>query len=299
MAEVWELYSAPLPPPDIGSLDVLCAQNSDTPALLLFLVHGILSSAYTFTPLATHLLSTCPHLAIAALTLRGHGGSSPLPSPFSPSAFVDDVLCGARFVSARFSPPLPLVLCGHSLGGAAVARAAGAAWPGPPLRGIIGFDFVGDAAEPGAQASLLSRVPRAFASLAAAEAWARAASREAGCLTGGGGHAAAVALDLLREGEGVAWRSRAALDAASDPVVLAGWLAGASAAFLAARCPKLLLLASATSLVGDKGLTVAQMQGKMQVKVIAAGGHWMHEELPGAVAAAVAAFFTRCEFFAG
>lgn len=220
--------------------------------------------------------------------------SAPLPRPL-PASFSSDIIAAAHFACSRFSPTLPVVLVGHSLGGALVARAAGEAWPpAPALRGVVVFDFVGAAAAPAAQAALLGALPRAFPSAAAAAAWAAAASVESGCATGGGGHAAAVAAALVAgEGDGdLAWGCRAALDAAADPAALAAWLGGASDAFLAARCPKLLLLASAGSLSSDKALTVASMQGKFQVKVVAAG-HWMHEEAPELCAAALAGFLGR------
>lgn len=70
-----------------------------------------------------------------------------------------------------------------------------------------------------------------------------------------------------------------------------GWFEGATARLLDAPCPKLLLLADADSLDGP--LTVAQMQGRLQVRIIAGGGHVLHEDAPDKVGEAVAGFLSR------
>ncbi|CAD0204938.1 unnamed protein product [Chrysodeixis includens] len=71
----------------------------------------------------------------------------------------------------------------------------------------------------------------------------------------------------------------------------AGWFCGLSAAFLAVRAPRLLLLASIDGL--DRDLTVGQMQGKFQMQVLARCGHAVHEDTPGEVARVVAGFALR------
>lgn len=70
-----------------------------------------------------------------------------------------------------------------------------------------------------------------------------------------------------------------------------GWFRGLSAAFLAVRAPRLLLLASIDGL--DRELTVGQMQGKFQMQVLTRCGHAVHEDTPGEVARVVAAFALR------
>lgn len=71
----------------------------------------------------------------------------------------------------------------------------------------------------------------------------------------------------------------------------AGWFQGLSAAFLSVRAPRLLLLASIDGL--DKELTVGQMQGKFQMKVLTRCGHAVHEDSPEEVARVVASFLLR------
>lgn len=54
-----------------------------------------------------------------------------------------------------------------------------------------------------------------------------------------------------------------------------GWFKGLSAAFLAARTARLLVLAGTDRL--DKELMIGQMQGKFQLVVVPNTGHMLHE----------------------
>lgn len=87
----------------------------------------------------------------------------------------------------------------------------------------------------------------------------------------------------------VEWRAWPFMQASVD--CWRDWFAGTTARLLAAPCPKLLLLADAESLDGP--LTVAQMQGKLQVRVIAGAGHVLHEDAPDKVGEAITAFLSR------
>lgn len=71
----------------------------------------------------------------------------------------------------------------------------------------------------------------------------------------------------------------------------AGWFQGLSGAFLTVRAPRLLLLASIDGL--DKELTVGQMQGKFQMKVLTRCGHAVHEDSPEEVARVISSFALR------
>lgn len=70
-----------------------------------------------------------------------------------------------------------------------------------------------------------------------------------------------------------------------------GWFEGLSSKFLSVAAPKLLLLAGVDRL--DKDLTVGQMQGKFQLKVLPRAGHAVHEDAPEQVADTLRQFFTR------
>ncbi|XP_066555463.1 protein phosphatase methylesterase 1 isoform X2 [Amia ocellicauda] len=57
-----------------------------------------------------------------------------------------------------------------------------------------------------------------------------------------------------------------------------GWFRGLSSLFLSCSVPKLLLLAGVDRL--DKDLTIGQMQGKFQMQVLPQCGHTVHEDAP-------------------
>uniref|UniRef100_A0A3P9D969 Protein phosphatase methylesterase 1 n=1 Tax=Maylandia zebra TaxID=106582 RepID=A0A3P9D969_9CICH len=73
-----------------------------------------------------------------------------------------------------------------------------------------------------------------------------------------------------------------------------GWFKGLSALFLTTPVPKLLLLAGIDRL--DKDLTIGQMQGKFQMQVLPQCGHAVHEDAPEKVADALATFMVRHKF---
>ncbi|XP_075402381.1 protein phosphatase methylesterase 1 isoform X2 [Tenrec ecaudatus] len=73
-----------------------------------------------------------------------------------------------------------------------------------------------------------------------------------------------------------------------------GWFRGLSNLFLSCPIPKLLLLAGVDRL--DKDLTIGQMQGKFQMQVLPQCGHAVHEDAPDKVAEAVATFLIRHRF---
>ncbi|XP_053615942.1 protein phosphatase methylesterase 1 [Plodia interpunctella] len=83
------------------------------------------------------------------------------------------------------------------------------------------------------------------------------------------------------------WR----IDLSQTEAHWAGWFSGLSSAFLSARAPRLLLLASVDGL--DRLLTVGQMQGKFQMQVLTRCGHAVHEDSPAEVSRVVAAFALR------
>ncbi|KAJ7503263.1 Alpha/Beta hydrolase protein [Mycena galericulata] len=70
-----------------------------------------------------------------------------------------------------------------------------------------------------------------------------------------------------------------------------GWFTGLSSAFLDARAARLLLLAGTDRL--DRPLMIAQMQGKFQLEVINGVGHMLHEDDPTTVASILIDFWRR------
>lgn len=70
-----------------------------------------------------------------------------------------------------------------------------------------------------------------------------------------------------------------------------GWFRGLSELFLAVRAPKILMLASIDGL--DTNLTLGQMQGKFEFRVLSRCGHCVHEDTPGSVCSVLATFMLR------
>ena len=69
------------------------------------------------------------------------------------------------------------------------------------------------------------------------------------------------------------------------------WFTGMSAKFLSSPASRLLILAGTDRL--DKDLTIGQMQGKFQMKILPACGHIVQEDAPEKVAAALMEFVDR------
>ncbi|KAI0000491.1 protein phosphatase methylesterase [Russula vinacea] len=72
-----------------------------------------------------------------------------------------------------------------------------------------------------------------------------------------------------------------------------GWFRGLSAAFLAARTARLLVLAGTDRL--DRELMIGQMQGKFQMVVVPNTGHMLHEDDPETLARTLVEFWRRNE----
>ena len=196
-----------------------------------------------------------------------------------------------------------MFLVGHSAGGAAAARAASSSFvdDGATFAGVAMVDATegaGLAAIPRMEANLAAGVrPESFASERDAVAWAL----RAGLTRNVDAARVSVPSQLARSRLGdddasegpsssasvFAWRTSLA---ATRPH-WRGWFEGVSRAFLAAPCPKLLVLAGVDRL--DDELVVAQMSGKFQTVLFPDAGHAVHEDEPERVADAVAAFVRR------
>ncbi|KAH9512722.1 Protein phosphatase methylesterase 1 [Bulinus truncatus] len=70
-----------------------------------------------------------------------------------------------------------------------------------------------------------------------------------------------------------------------------GWFEGLSQKFLSCEPPKMLILAGPDRL--DKDLTIGQMQGKFQMNLLPQCGHAVHEDVPDRVADVLANFMIR------
>lgn len=212
-----------------------------------------------------------------------------------------------RTTPRMVTSPVKLVLVGHSMGGAAVARAAAMISECPSaydfdLRGVV----LVDVSENGgvretlrATETFLAKRPKEFARETDAVAWFVRSG-----LTTNLASARVSAPSQIRRVTGTYMEENDVgranetckrfvwiLDARATAPHWRGWFEGLSRTFLSAKCAKLLVLAGADRL--DDELTIAQMQGKFQTVLVPGAGHAVHEDEPRATADAIAGFVKR------
>lgn len=263
----------------------------------LFLCHhGAGSSALTFALFASELRSLLPNAGILSLSARGHGSEILTPSnqeappDYSLETLTTDALNILQETQAHFSWPSlpPLILIGHSLGGAVVTNLTTTYGKllAPTLIGYAVLDVVeGSALEAlSHMKSYLAQRPSLFDSLPSAIDWhVRTRTLR---------HAASAQVSvpslLTQTPSGrYAWRT----DLTSTAPWWEAWFAGMSARFLGGRGAKLLVLAGTDRL--DKELMIGQMQGKFQLEVIPEAGHFVQEDVPARLAGLVVEFYRR------
>ena len=107
----------------------------------------------------------------------------------------------------------------------------------------------------------------------------------------------AVVRDLTDANGAGVWRWRTPL--AQSQAHWRDWFVGASQRFVAAPCPRLLLLAADLGARDggadrlDAELTAAHIQGKFVLRIVRNAGHALHEDQPAACAGAIVAFLDR------
>jgi protein phosphatase methylesterase 1 len=304
------------------------AGEKRTETVVLF-AHGCaytaLSWATTIANLATRLDSS---VVLAAFDARHHGATRVSPREkindgvddetsgddvdVSAERLARDVASVARAVVGHFARsqtgtkengsmgseernrnrPPKLVLVGHSMGGAAVARAAAtigddtnSATRDFDLRGVVVVDVV----EGSAMAALrdaefsLARRPSSFATPADAVAW----FVRSGLTTNLESARVSAPSQIRSSNDRWVWIA----DARRTAPHWRGWFEGLSRLFLSLKCAKLLMLADTDRL--DTELTIAQMQGKFQTVLVPNATHAVHEDQPSVAADAVAGFVAR------
>uniref|UniRef100_A0A8V0X643 Protein phosphatase methylesterase 1 n=1 Tax=Gallus gallus TaxID=9031 RepID=A0A8V0X643_CHICK len=288
---------------------------------VLLLLHGGGHSALSWAVFTSAIISRI-QCRIVALDLRGHG------------KYKHCLLDVGNVVEALYGDlPPPIMLIGHSMGGAIAVHTAVANLV-PSLLGLCMIDVVEGTAMDALNSmqNFLRSRPKTFKSLENAIEWSvksgqirnleSARVSMVGQVKQCEGAASpegpkAIVEGIIEEEEeeeeddegGVSVNKRKKeddtetkkehlytwrIELAKTEKYWDGWFRGLSNLFLSCPTPKLLLLAGVDRL--DKDLTIGQMQGKFQMQVLPQCGHAVHEDAPDKVAEAVATFLIRHRF---
>jgi protein phosphatase methylesterase 1 len=262
--------------------------------------HGAGSSALSFALFARHIRSLLPDAGILSLSARGHGSSiitekpkpHEAPADYSLETLTNDALATLLATQSHFSWPKlpPLVLIGHSLGGAVVTNLATlhGSLLAPTLIGYAVLDVVeGSALEALAHMkTYLAQRPSLFDSPASAIDW-HIRTRTLRNAASARVSVPSLLLPAPTSTTRYIWRTNLA---ATSPW-WESWFSGMSARFLGGRGAKLLVLAGADRL--DKELMIGQMQGKFQLEVVPDAGHFLQEDVPEKLAGIAVEFYKR------
>ncbi|KRY87868.1 Protein phosphatase methylesterase 1 [Trichinella pseudospiralis] len=287
---------------------------------LLVFLHGGGCSALSWACLAKYLSSliTC---TVFAIDLRGHGETTTDDQyNLALEVMADDV---AAVLKAYFSQiTAPVILIGHSMGGAVAVEVANSKNI-PSLAALIVVDVAEGSALQALkcmQNYLLTR-PKQFDSLPMAIEWSKRSSYirnlESARVSMPGqvkkiqglqenlvksdqhpidriDEEAAELEEIPQtsdtecpESTIYGWR----IDLSKTEKYWEGWYTGMSEKFLSVSVPKLLLLANKDNM--DTALTTAQMQGKFQMALLTEVGHYVHEDSPERTAEIFASFLLR------
>jgi protein phosphatase methylesterase 1 len=245
--------------------------TSPTGSSPLFVTHhGAGSSGLSFAALTAEIRKLLPGAGILSLDARGHGSTqvTSLENSASSEKTVDlslstlssdllTVIAETKEAMSWTSLP-PLVLIGHSLGGAVVTDVAASGKLGSNFLGYAVLDVVEGSAIDALQSmqTYLSTRPLGFPTLQSGIEW-HVRSRTIRNTTSA--RISVPALLSYDEGAQKArpwiWRT----DLAATQPFWEGWFVGLSKKFLEAKGGKLLLLAGTDRL--DKELIIGQMQG--------------------------------------
>ncbi|XP_038152831.1 protein phosphatase methylesterase 1 [Cyprinodon tularosa] len=305
----------------------LYCSGSSGPVLLL--LHGGGHSALSWA-VFTAVICSRIHCRVVAMDLRAHGDTKVRnPEDLSADTMAKDV---GKVVEALYgeSPP-PIMMIGHSMGGAIAVHTASANRV-PSLLGLCVIDVVEGTAMDALNSmqNFLRSRPKTFKSLENAIEWsvksgqirnvesARVSmggqvkkSEESACDPSVSNSIGEGIMEEEEEEEGAEESNKKRMKEDDQEVKKEsfytwrvelsktekywdGWFRGLSALFLSCSVPKLLLLAGVDRL--DKDLTIGQMQGKFQMQVLPQCGHAVHEDAPEKVADALAAFMVRHKF---
>lgn len=227
--------------------------------------HGAGSSGLSFAVVSAEIRKRLPSAGILSLDARGHG-STVAAGEAAPDYGLEtlraDLLAVVEQTRAHmgWKELPPVVLVGHSLGGAVVTDLARSCALGGALLGYTVLDVVEGSAMDALQSmtTYLSTRPTGFASVQAGIDWHIRSRTIRNAVSARTSVPALLSLDEGPVAGGRPWKWRTDL-AATEPF-WSDWFVGLSKKFLEAKGGKMLVLAGTDRL--DKELTIGQMQGK-------------------------------------
>jgi len=227
--------------------------------------HGAGSSGLSFAALTSEIRKKLPSAGILSLDARGHGSTNVSPEPEVLDLSLETLSADLLMVIEQTQVKMgweelpPLVLIGHSLGGAVVTDVARSGKLGNAVLGYAVLDVVEGSAIDALQSmqTYLSTRPLGFPSLQSGIEWHIRSRTIRNSISARTSVPALLKHDEeIRGSRSWTWRT----DLAATQPFWEGWFIGLSKKFLEARGGKLLLLAGTDRL--DKELTIGQMQGK-------------------------------------
>lgn len=237
---------------------------------LFVMHHGAGSSGLSFAVVGSEIRKRLPSTGILSLDARGHGStvtSGDAPLDYSLETLRTDLFSVIQQTQAQmgWKELPPIVLVGHSLGGAVVTDLARSAALGSSLLGYTVLDVVEGSAMDALQSmtTYLSTRPTGFASVQAGIDWHIRSRTIRNSLSARTSVPALLNLDEAAGGSRP-WKWRT--DLATTEPFWSDWFVGLSKKFLAAKGGKMLILAGTDRL--DKELTIGQMQGKQTLLLL-------------------------------
>ncbi|KAI0398437.1 Alpha/Beta hydrolase protein [Xylariaceae sp. FL0594] len=263
---------------------------------LFVMHHGGGSSGLSFAVVGDQIRKRLSSAGILSIDARGHGSTTTAAGQaldLSLGTLADDLLAALELTrrEMRWAEMPPVILVGHSMGGAVVTELARSGRLGSALLGYAVLDVVEGSAIDATRHmnTYLATRPQGFPSVESGIEWhmrTRTIRNPASARTS---VPSLLALDDRDPADARPWKWRTDL-AATEPF-WENWFLGLSSKFLGARGGKLLLLAGTDRL--DTELTIGQMQGKYNLQVFPEAGHFIHEDLPEKTAISLVDFYRR------
>lgn len=265
----------------------------------------------SFAVLTSEIRKILPGAGVLSIDARGHGYTSVTPRrpqvsdenlDLSLGTLTNDLYQAINLTSKQMSWASlpPLILIGHSLGGAVTTSLAHGGQLGSSVLGYVVLDVVEGSAMDALQSmqTYLSTRPTGFSSLSQGIEWhvrSRTIRNTTSARVSVPSLLVEKSLETSSQEESIDSNRKHAYRwvtnlGATQPF-WSGWFTGLSNKFLAARGGKLLLLAGTDRL--DKELMIGQMQGKYALQVFPEAGHFIHEDLPEKTASVVVDFWKR------